>query len=163
MLVQLDINTERGQQSLSQERVLIRSVQAAYSDIYFIETNKNAPAQIDGFMVRDEEIIGVYESKCRNMNVEQMNRFNDEWLVTFEKILNGAELSKRLYVPFYGLLYLTKEPIGVILKITDERGNILPRVRIEQTTTQKTVNGGSIVRTNAYIDISTCHTFPIIL
>lgn len=160
--MQLDIETVRGQQSLSQERVLIKSAEAVYSDISFIETNKHAPAQIDGFMVRDGEIVGVYESKCRNMTVEQMNRYNDEWLVTFEKILNGAELSKRLYVPFYGLLYLVQEPIGVILKITDEKGNILPRVRIEQTTTQKTINGGSIVRTNAYVDISTCHTFPII-
>ena len=161
--MQLDINTERGQQSLSQERILIKSAQAVYKDISFIETNKHAPAQIDGFMVRDGEIVGVYESKCRNMTIEQMNRFNDEWLVTFEKILNGAELSKRLYIPFYGLLYLVQEPVGVILKITDEKGNILPRVRIEQTTTQKTINGGSIVRTNAYVDISTCHMFPIIL
>jgi hypothetical protein len=159
----LDIATEKGQQSLSQERVLIASAQAAYQDIQFVETNKYAPSQIDGLMIRDGEVIGIYESKCRNMNIEQMHRFNDEWLVTFEKILNAADLSKRLYVPFYGLLYLVQEPIGLILKITDNRGNILPKARIEQTTTQKTINGGSIVRTNAYIDISTCHTFPIIL
>lgn len=161
--MQLDITTEKGQQSLSQERVLLASAQAVYQGIQFVETNKNAPAQIDGFMIRDDEIIGVYESKCRNMNVAQMHQFNDEWLVTFEKILNGAALSRRLYVPFYGLLYLVKEPVGLILKITDERGNILPKVRIEQTTTQKTINGGFIVRTNAYIDVSTGHTFPIIL
>lgn len=161
--MQLDINTEKGQQSLSQERTLISSAQAAYEGILFIETNKSAPAQIDGFMVRNGEVVGVYESKCRNMTIEQMHRFNDEWLITFEKILNGADLSKRLYVPFYGLLYLVQEPIGVILKITDEKGNILPRVRLEQTSTQKTINGGSIIRTNAYVDIGTCHTFPIIL
>ena len=157
----LDINTPRGQQSLSQERKLVEGLKRAYPSISFIETHKTQPAQVDGLMVRDNVITGVYESKCRNMSAEDMHRFHDEWLVTYEKILHGAEIGKRLCVPFYGFLYLIKDSIGVAIKIADAEGNIYPKVRIERTETQRTINGGSIVRTNAYIDLSGSDTFPV--
>ena len=157
----LDINTPRGQQSLSQERKLIKALAAVYPDISFVETHKALPAQIDGLMVKGETLVGIYENKCRNMSSDDMHKFNDEWLVTYEKIMHGAELSKRLRVPFYGFLYLVKNSTGVAVQITDDEGNIRPKIRIERTETQRTINGGSIVRTNAYIDITDSDTFII--
>jgi hypothetical protein len=157
----LDINTPRGQVSLQQERVLLDSARAAFPGVDFIETDKTGAAQVDGVMVKDNVVVGVYESKCRNLTKEQMHRYGDEWLVTYEKILGGIEVSKRLRVPFYGFIYFTREPIGAFIKIADEEGNILPQIRVAHTVTQMTVNGGSIIRENAYIDLSSGFTFPI--
>lgn len=157
----MDILTPKGQQSLEQERRLLASFCAA-TDYSVIETDKNQPAQVDGFIVCDGELCGIFESKCRKANIAQMHRWGDEWILTHQKLLDGAELSKRLRTPFYGIVYLLDEPIGIVIKLTDNEGKILPKVRVETTETQATVNGGTAVRANAYIDISNCFTFPII-
>jgi len=157
----LDIDTPKGQISLQQERQLLDSLRAAYPGKCFVETKKDMPAQIDGVIIEKRTLIGVFESKCRNMTSEQMHKFNDQWLVTYEKIVAGAEISKRLRVPFYGFLFLIDEPIGLNVKITDNEGNFIPDIKIERTKTQRTINGGSIIRTNAYISLETATPFEI--
>ena len=157
----MDINTPRGQESLAQERRLIKSF-AAVMNCDVIETDKNHPAKVDGFLVKDYVIVGVFESKCRKTNVSQMNRWGAEWLLTHQKLLDGVEVSKLLCVPFYGVIYLLDEPIGVFIKLTDEAGNLTANVRVEETRTQATINGGTAVRKNAFIDLSTSYTFPIL-
>ena len=157
----MDILTPKGQKSLEQERKLLQSFCAAMQ-CTVIETDKNRPAQVDGFIVRDGVLFGVFESKCRNATVSQMHRWGDEWILTYQKLLDGAEISRRLCTPFYGIVYLLGEPIGIFIQLTDSEGKILPKVRVDETETQATINGGTAVRLNAYIDISNCYTFPII-
>jgi len=157
----MDILTPKGQKSLEQERKLLASFCAAMK-CSVIETDKNQPAQIDGFIVCDGALCGIFESKCRKANVSQMHRWGDEWILTYQKLLDGAEISRRLCTPFYGIVYLLDEPLGIIIQLTDHEGKILPKVRVEETATQATINGGTAVRANAYIDISECMTFPII-
>lgn len=157
----MDILTPKGQESLEQERRLLTSFCAA-TNYSVIETDKNQPAQVDGFIVCDGAICGVFESKCRKANVAQMHRWGDEWILTHQKLLDGVEISKRLRTPFYGIVYLLDEPIGMFIKLTDNEGKILPKVRVENTETRATINGGTAVRANAYIDISDSWTFPII-
>ena len=157
----MDIFTPKGQESLEQERKLLASFCAA-TNYSVIETDKNQPAQVDGFIVNDGVLCGVFESKCRKADVAKMHKWGDEWILTHQKLLDGAEISKRLCTPFYGIVYLLDEPIGIFIKLTDSEGKVLPKVRVENTETQATINGGTVVRANAYIDLSPCLTFPII-
>lgn len=157
----LDINTPKGQQSLEQERRLLKSF-GTVMGCTIIETDKAEPAQVDGFLVKDSTVIGVFESKCRRATVRQMQNWGSEWLLTNQKFMDGADISRRLCVPFYGIIYLVDEPIGVYIKLTDNTGKLLPKVRVQETETQATINGGTVVRANAFIDLETSYTFSII-
>lgn len=159
----LDISTPKGQKSLAQENALIRSFENANAGYHIIQTPKDKAADVDGFICKRERIAAVFESKCRECDMAQMSEWGWEWLVTFDKLTRGAEIAKSLQVPFYGLLYLVNEPIGISIRITDPDGNFIPKIRVERTLTQRTINGGEIVRTNAYISLQPQHTrFPII-
>ena len=109
---------------------------------------------MDGFTIKGDRITSCFESKCRKMTRRQLAQWGNEWLVTYEKIQHGATLARTLGVPFYGFLYLVPDGIILTVKIADKQGDFLPRIRLERTETQRTINGGKIVRTNAYIDIS---------
>lgn len=158
----LDINTPNGQAALVQERRLIQSAVAVMPDVCVAETKKKLPASVDGVLFSKGEIVGVYESKVRALTLDQLRtQFNDEWLVTYEKICEGAQAARLLRVPYFGFLYLTLDNVGLGLRIADEAGQFLPRIRLERTVTQRTCNGGKALRTNAYIDVSRAQPFSI--
>jgi len=73
------------------------------------------------------------------------------WLITMDKIMDGKKLSEMLCVPFVGFLYLIKDDIIMYWKITNSKGEFLFNFDIKRTKTQKTINGGEIIRTNAYL------------
>ena len=159
-MANLDIFTPLGQESLRQERLMLEAVQRAYG-LEVIETDKDQPCEIDGILVRDKVVVGVFESKCRKLTRAQMRKFQDTWLVTFDKVLAGLHFSKLMRVPYYGLLYLTEEPIGLMIQISDSSGSPVVKMQIARTETRRTVNGGLIERANAYIDLSTAYEFEV--
>jgi hypothetical protein len=158
----LDINTPKGQESLAQERKLLEAFSSSMG-WQIIETDKEQPAQVDGFLVENKTIVGVFEAKCRKATIKQMENWGSEWLLTHQKLLDGIEISRRLRVPFYGLIYLLNDGVGVYIKLTDNTGTLLPevKIRVENTETQATINGGKVVRANAYIDLSTSYIFAV--
>lgn len=139
---------------------MLDAVKAAWGFQVF-ETDKNSPCEVDGFLGRDNIVVGVFESKCRKLTLDQLRKFDNKWLVTFEKVLAGLSFSRKLQVPYYGLVYLLDEPVGLMVQISDAKGSPIVKMDIAQTTTQRTVNGGTIQRANAYIDMSTAYQFPI--
>lgn len=147
----LDINTPKGQVSLSQEQQLIAAIESNYVGYRVIQTPKALDSEVDGFICKGTEIVGVMENKCRDMSQATLKRFGNEWLLTFEKITKGAALARSLRIPFIGYLYLVPDGIALAIKLSDEHGNLLPKIRIERTKTQATTNGGHAVRTNAYV------------
>ena len=158
----LDILSPLGQESARQEQEMLSSLMSIFPKTKFVNTPKSEPAKIDGFTIRDNEITSCFESKCRTMTLEQLkNGFNNEWLITYEKIIHGCDIARKLCVPFYGLLYLVTDRVIIMLKIADKDGNLIPKMRIERTTTSKCINGGTMVGANAFIDISTAKQFPI--
>lgn len=159
-MTNLDILTTKGQESLRQERRMLDALKEAWQFQVF-ETDKDSPCEVDGFLARDNIVVGVFESKCRHLDLEQLRKFDNTWLVTFDKVLAGLELSRKLHVPYYGLVYLLDEPMGLMVQISDAKGSPIVKMEVAQTTTQRTVNGGTIQRANAYIDMSTAYTFPI--
>jgi hypothetical protein len=149
----LDILTPLGQESAREEQEMLDSLRITFPDSMFVNTPKKDPAKVDGLTIKGDQITSCFESKCRKMSRRQLAEWGDEWLVTYEKVLHGAFLAKTLCVPFYGFLYLIPDRQILVVKIADSSGELLPRIRLERTVTQRTVNGGQIVRTNAYIDV----------
>lgn len=155
----LDINTPKGQISLQQEQEMLAIITKACPGFSTVQTPKWAAAEVDGLVVKGTAIAAIFESKCRDMTRDQLSRFGDEWLVTFEKLQKGAAIARSLCVPFVGYLYLVPDKKVLSVRIADEQGNFLPKIRLERTETQATTNGGQTTRTNAYISMATAKEF----
>ena len=121
-------------------------------DSRLIETDKNIDAKIDGIIVKDNQLSGVFESKCRDLSLMQLQKFGS-WLITHDKLIEGKKISTLLRVPFIGFLYLIKDDIIMYWKITDKYGDFLFDYDIKETRTQKTINGGSVIRKNAFLPV----------
>ena len=151
----MDILTKKGQKSLEYEREMLERIRQSIcsthkSNSMLVETNKDTDAKVDGMVVTNDELSGIFESKCRDLSLMQLREYGS-WLITFDKIMDGKRLSEMLRVPYLGFLYLIKDKIVMFWKITDEKGNFLFDFDVRNTRTQKTINGGSVVRTNAYL------------
>ena len=145
----MDILTKKGQKSLEYERIMLERI-SVLTNVNIIETDKDMDAKVDGMIVKDDQVTGIFESKCRDMSMMELINYGS-WLVTFDKIMDGKRLSEMLRVPYLGFLYLIKDKIIMYWKITDKYGNFLFDFDVRNTRTQKTINGGSIIRTNAYL------------
>ena len=150
-MTNLDINTPRGQKSLVHEELMLNRIKKL-RQVDIIETDKATAAAIDGFIVRENKITGVFESKCRNMSYEQLQQYGS-WLVTYDKIIKGQAISKLLHVPFLGFLYLIQDMRILYWKITDSNGNFTFSYDVKQSQTQATINGGIAHRWNAFLPI----------
>jgi hypothetical protein len=153
----MDILTDKGQKSLEYERKMLEKInfhicKEHKDNSMLIETDKDMDAKVDGIIVKNNQVSGIFESKCRDMSLMKLREFGS-WLITFDKILDGRKLSQLLRVPFIGFLYLIPDEIIMYWKITDKYGNFLFDFDVKNTKTQKTINGGSIVRTNAYLPV----------
>ena len=151
----MDILTEKGQRSLEYEHIMLEKIKHSMckkhkKNSFIFETNKNTTAKVDGILIKDNQLSAIFESKCRNMSMMELDNYGS-WLVTLDKIMDGKKLSEMLCVPFIGFLYLIKDDIVMYWKITDNQVNFLFGFDVKQTQTQKTINGGQIVRTNAYL------------
>lgn len=163
----MDVNTPKGKEATAQEQRLLRSLRKQYIskgiDIQFAETDKTMPVSLDGIMIIKDQVTGVYEVKCRNIDLTKLrDSYKNEALLTYDKLRSGVDVSERLMIPFYCIVFLVDEPLGLIIQLTDNKGQIIAKTRLERTRTPKSVNGGSVVRTNAYVDMSTAHSFPIV-
>lgn len=156
----LDINTPKGQESVEQERKMVEYVEKSWG-VKVFHTNIKDSSHIDGIIVKNKEIVGVCENKCRNLGLTEDNllydnkydSYYDSWLITYNKIEIGRMVSKIFKVPFIGFLYLVDDDITLFWKITDYDGNLLFDFKIEEKPTQANVNGGISVRKNAYLPI----------
>lgn len=149
----MDILTPKGQESLRYERVALEAYRFAHPDVHIFETRKDTDAKIDGMLVRDDEIVGIFETKCRNATHEQMKKWGT-WLITHQKVVDAAVISELMRVPFYGFLYLIPDNTLLVWQVTDERGKYLFQFESENTRTQATINGGTANRKNAFLPVS---------
>lgn len=151
----MDILTPKGQETLRQEKKAIRLFQENFRGFDFVETPKDKPADIDGLIAKDSTLLAGVEVKCRNMTAHDLaNRYKRRWLVTADKLDRGVRTCKSLGIDFRGFLYLVPDNMLMIVPIWSYRDGWLADVELDYTETQATVNGGTAIRVNAYIDTS---------
>lgn len=155
----LDINTERGQKSLRYEERATWLFEHNFKQLRYANTPKTGAAAVDAVVLSGNDVVGVVEQKSRNMTLEQLINWNYEWLVTAEKIEAGRTAGRLLGVPFMGFLYLIPDDLLLITQISDSKGIFTTPIRNEVTTTQKTINGGSIERENSFIDMTDARVY----
>jgi hypothetical protein len=150
----LDILTELGQKSVADEREAAR-IWERHFPLPYISTPKDRPAWVDAVILRRGEILYAVETKCRyDMDLKRFTEErNSEWLITAEKIDKAKIVCEALCVPLLGFLYLVPDKCLLVDKILDEKGNIVIGIKYQDTATQKTINGGTIVRRNAFINM----------
>lgn len=120
----------------------------------FVETPKERPADVDGLVLHKGTLVSCVEVKCRNMTMDTLvNEFGKKWLVTADKIDRCVNVAKSLGIDFRGFLYLVPEKILMIVPIWSYKDGYTCRVDREVTETQRTVNGGTAIRENAYIHL----------
>ena len=154
----MDILTEKGQVSLSDEQHAARWVEKKFS-LRYIQTPKDSPAVIDAIITNktSSEILAVVETKCRYdvVSLDQFQtNYKNEWLVTWSKVHNAINIATSMGVPCVGFLYLVKPKVLLMQRISEPDGKLVTEVRLSTTSTQATTNGGRALRTNAFIDMS---------
>lgn len=150
----LDVNTPKGQQSLQHELRAVELWNYHYPQFTYVHTPKDGPALVDAVIVDNEaQVVAVVEQKSRNMTLEQLQKWDNEWLITFDKIEAGRYVGNALGVSYIGFLYLIPDDLLIIQQISDGQGKWTCDYRLDTTETQETINGGLITRLNAYINL----------
>jgi len=151
----LDVNSPKGQESLEHELRAVQLWNSHYTDYTYVHTPKNGPALVDAVICdNDCNVVAVVEQKSRNMSLEQLQKWNNEWLITFDKIEAGRYVANSLGVPFIGFLYLIPDDLLITKQLSNAQGQWTCEFRTDITETQETINGGKIERLNAYIDLT---------
>lgn len=152
----LDVNSPKGQESLVHEMRAVQLWQHHYPDFTYVHTPKDGSALVDAVIVEHHEadIVAIVEQKSRNMSLEQLLKWDMEWLVTYAKIEAGRITARALGVPFIGFLYLIPDDLLITKQLSDANGEWTCEFRVDMTETQETINGGKITRENAFIDLT---------
>jgi len=126
-----------------------------YPQIAYVSTDKDKPCAVDAILVKDKQIVGVVEQKSRPSLtvVEFMGDHKGEWLVTHQKIKDSVAIAQALHTKFVGFLYLPEADLLMFKTIWHpDQGWTVP-IKVHETKTQATINGGIAVRENAFIDM----------
>ena len=151
----LDVNSPKGQESLEHELRAVQLWQHHYPDFTYIHTPKDGSALVDAIIGdNDCNVVAIVEQKSRNMSLEQLQKWNNEWLVTHAKIEAGRITAHALGVPFIGFLYLIPDDLLITKQLSNAKGEWTCDFRVDMTETQETINGGKITRENAFIDLT---------
>ena len=153
----LDVLSKKGQKAIEESRIGLSLVGRQY-----VETSQEREGDIDGFFLSQNgtTLAAAFEAKARDMTLSQLrNQFGGEWLVTFEKIVKGAAISRSLCVPLFGVVYLIPDKTTLLIKLTDDHGNIVAPVRLAVTETKANCNGGMATRTNAYVSMDNAYIY----
>ena len=151
----LDVNSPKGQESLQHELRAVQLWNHHYNDYTYVHTPKNGSALVDAVIVdNDTNVVAVVEQKSRNMSLEQLQKWDNEWLITYDKIEAGRYVANSLGVPFIGFLYLIPDDLLITKQLSNAKGEWTCDYRTDVTETQETINGGKISRLNAYINLT---------
>jgi len=151
----MDILSKRGQQSLADEQKARDIFLSNYPMYSYIQKQKDQPADVDALLVKDGIIAGVVETKCRyDVDLHGFTeRYENSWLVTFDKVARGKQIADAMCTKLIGFLYIVPSETLLVQTISD-CGLYIPSIQIITTQTQANINGRTAIRSNAYIDMS---------
>lgn len=116
-----------------------------------------SPAAVDALLLRGDQIVAAVEQKSRNYSMERFRgEFEELWLMTYDKLLRAREVARSLGVPLYGFLYLVPDQTLLTKRLVGSDGEWTCRFDVRPTRTAATINGGSVIRRNAFIWMGQC-------
>jgi hypothetical protein len=150
----LDINTPAGQATLPHEQ-RAASLFVKHTGFKYCSTPKNSAACLDAVITHCNDLRYGAETKARAVTHDQlMRQFGGTWLLSYNKLTTAQRFSGLMAVPVLGLLYLVPDDTLIVVRLTNADATLACRFRLERTTTSAGVNGGTALRDNAYIDIT---------
>ena len=113
---------------------------------------KNLFSRIDGFFHIDNELKGIFEVRKKKHTLSWIQDYNS-CLVSFNKLMLGAELSRILGVKFFYLIGTGDDKV-LVYTITDKKGKIVCPMNIRYSENKKkSLNFEK--QTNAYLSLDT--------
>lgn len=147
----LDCNTTRGRIYINHQLECINILKEKWG-VEIFSTNDDTIADADAIAIKNGKISAILEIKSRETNLEQLKKWGS-YLITFEKILKLRNLCKSLCCVGVIAVYLLQDKKIVFWKICDANGEFLIELNGKITTTQKTCNGNTTDRFNAYLSL----------
>ena len=110
-------------------------------------------ALIDGVAYTHHEITHIIEFKSRDESWDSMLHYGT-YLISWDKIQNGMQMAKMMRVPFILIVYLVQSDMVLGVELATEDGTLaIDDIDVKETRTQRSIEGGSVMRKNAYIDL----------
>lgn len=110
-------------------------------------------ALIDGVAYMNHEITHIIEFKSRDESWDSMMHYGT-YLISWDKIQNGMQMAKMMRVPFILIVYLVQSDMVLGVELATEDGTLaVDDIDVKETRTQRSIEGGSVMRKNAYIDL----------
>ena len=110
-------------------------------------------ALIDGVAYMNREITHIIEFKSRDESWDSMMHYGT-YLISWDKIQNGMDMARMMRVPFILVVYLAQSQMVLGVELATEDGTLaIPDIEVKETRTQRSIDGGSVMRKNAYIDL----------
>lgn len=110
-------------------------------------------ALIDGVAYMNHEITHIIEFKSRDESWDSMMHYGT-YLISWDKIQNGMQMAKMMRVPFILIVYLVQSDMVLGVELATEDGTLaIDDIDVKETRTQRSIEGGSVMRKNAYIDL----------
>ena len=103
----LDCLTARGRGYIAEQHAAAERFARVYG-LELTQTGDESPAGIDAVFSAQGRICGVAEIKSRNMSVEELRQFGS-YLISYDKLRKGIEVSAALRVPFCVIVSLLKD------------------------------------------------------
>jgi len=152
----MDILTPRGQESRTWEDRAVEIWSSHYPHISYASTDKNTPCVVDAVLVKNGQIVGVVEQKSRPgiSFVDFIVTYEKRWLVTQRKLDEASKVAQSLHTSLVGFLYFPTADVLLVKSLMDPQKGWTTDIVTMRTKTQATINGGTAIRDNAYIDMT---------
>ena len=159
-LPRLDCETKEGKKFIKHENFVKDFLEKKYN--IKIKSPKWKDAADDGIMMRDDKIVGVFETKTRvywsrdsktPYTLNNLKNDRDGYLITESKILNLYKQSKEKRIQSFIFLHIPHDKVIVRINISNKNGDALAKYTSQKTETYNTCNDykGKTVRRNAFI------------
>ena len=158
----MDVKTKKGQQACRDEEVMVEIWQQANPGWRYVHTNKDDPSKLDAVLVNNGVVQALAEQKSRyKCSLDFFRKqWQNEWLITFEKIDKLRNCCAMFGVPLVGFLYLVESRDLLTIRLLDSNGDFLQPMRIEYSDTAKTTNDKNrVTRYNAYVNMQDARHF----
>ena len=138
--------------------IMLSNVHGNLAFVDFVN-KRTSTAAVDGFITLDGLLIYAIEQKSRNITANQLDEWNEELIVNYQKLLNLQQFAKLANLPVHMWTYLIPDDVVVDTPILDSDGKFLTPFRIDFDYYQESVNGGRIARNVGFVDASGSHHY----